>query len=144
MREMTILTKLSTVLVSCDQFWPVLDGRNWSKQVLPSFFHFGRKKQVLDGKNPTLPLGHDGLSHVSRSWYPSVWRLVLCIISQWTIRTMLPIIKKTNMLLACNTLVIILVCPFKMMFHTKPWLDCEQLMNIFKENYQIVYGKPSL
>ena len=37
-------------------FGQVLDGRNWSKQVLPSFFHFGRKKQVLDGKNPTLSL----------------------------------------------------------------------------------------
>ena len=36
------------------QFWSVLDGRNWSKQVLSSFFHFVRKKQVLDGKNPTL------------------------------------------------------------------------------------------
>ena len=36
------------------RFWTVLDGKNWSKQVLSSFFHFVRKKQVLDGKNPTL------------------------------------------------------------------------------------------
>ena len=38
----------------CSLFRPVLDGRNWTKQVLSSFFHFVRKKQVLDGKKPTL------------------------------------------------------------------------------------------
>ena len=32
-------------------FRPVLDGRNWTKQVLSSFFLFVRKKQVLDEKN---------------------------------------------------------------------------------------------
>ena len=39
---------------SFGQFWTVLDGRNWTKEVLSSFFHFVRKKQVLDGKKPTL------------------------------------------------------------------------------------------
>ena len=31
-----------------------MDGKNWEKQVYPSLSHFGREKQVLDGKNPTL------------------------------------------------------------------------------------------
>ena len=36
------------------QFFPVLDGKNWEKQVYPSLSHFGQEKQVLDGKIPTL------------------------------------------------------------------------------------------
>ena len=43
------------VFPSFGQFFPVLDGKNWEKQVYPSLSHFGRQKQVLDGKNPTLP-----------------------------------------------------------------------------------------
>ena len=44
------------VFTSFGQFFPVLDGKNWEKQVYPSLSHFGRQKQVLDGKNTTLVL----------------------------------------------------------------------------------------
>ena len=39
-----------------------MDGKNWEKQVYPSLSHFGREKQVLDGKNPTLHVGDNELT----------------------------------------------------------------------------------
>ena len=60
---MIILTKLSIISSSFGRFGTVLDGRNWTKQVLSSFFHFVRKKQVLDGKNPTLFAGNKTVDH---------------------------------------------------------------------------------
>ena len=44
---------------NCPQFWSVLTNFGRKKLVktgFTQFFHFGRKKQVLDGKNPTLSL----------------------------------------------------------------------------------------
>ena len=39
---------------SFSQFWTVFPSFGREKQVYPSLSHFGRQKQVLDGKNPTL------------------------------------------------------------------------------------------